>query len=63
MKLVKVHYQHEGCDRTMTMTCDPATMKNDVLKALKDIHPDGGYVIKEICYSSYDVEEYPTTEE
>lgn len=63
MKLVKVKYTLEGCDMMLTMRCNQNTMKNEYMKALHDHHPEGGYVINEVSYSSFDIEEYQTAEE
>lgn len=43
----------------LTMRCNQNTMKNEYMKALHDNHPEGGYVINEVSYSSFDL---PDTE-
>lgn len=59
MKIVTIQYTLNNEPRKVSLTCsnDPEEMKKDYMKALKEMHPDGGYVIKEVAYSAYNIEE------
>lgn len=59
MKYVTVKYTLCNEPRMVRLIChgNPEEMKREYMAALKELHPEGGYVIKEVIYSSYNIEE------